>query len=230
MAWLALGEINLTQDWEFTIPVVGEVFRIIHKPINNTDNKYLKAVVAQGFVDEKLNIFNPQRLSYRSESEIFTFYFPSGIAQQKLCLKRLDYTDIDWIIEAEVYQAANPLEELSNYLKARFGETTIMDYLVSTSSGFRSVFPTTVETMAEFSDVTEIVGRNPNRLHLIIRAGLQEISLFTNIAADGSGLNLIEKVPAGQLFILPNNGGIYKGDIFAQSAVAASDISITEYA
>jgi hypothetical protein len=230
MSWLALGEINLTQNWTFTIPVVGEVFRIIHKPINNTENKYLKAVVAQGFVDNKLNIFNPQRLSYRSESEIFTFYFPSGIAQQKLCLKRLDNTDIDWIIEAEVYQAANPLEELSNYLKARFGETTIMDYLISTSAGFQTVTPKTVSFPAKKDTVTPLVPANPNRLHLVVRATTRTISLFTEIAADGSGKNLIESIPAGQLFILPNTGGTYKGDIFCQSAVADSTISYTEYA
>lgn len=230
MSWVSLGEINLTQDWSFTPPVMGEVFRIIHKSVNNIENKYLKAVVAQGFVDEKLNIFNPQRLSYRDESELFTFYFPSGIAQQKLCLKRLDITDIDWIIEAEVYQAANPLEELSNYLKSRFGDTTMADYLVSASVASPSVRPTTWSGNTKTATADLLVAENASRVCLVVRATDRELTLYAARNQDGSGNTLIERIPAGQIFILPNVGGIYKGNVYCQSKTVDSIVSFTEYA
>jgi hypothetical protein len=229
MSWVNLGEINLTHDWSFTPPVMGEVFRIIHKPVNNIENKYLKAVIAQGFVDEKLNIFNPQRLSYRLESEIFTFYFPAGIAQQKLCLKRLDDTDIDWIIEAEVYQATNALEELSNYLKARFGETTIMDYLIDRTAASKSVSPVTFTGNMKVATVESLAGANQDRMHLIIRAGDKAINLYAGKSATGNGENLIEKVNPLQIFILPNQGGIYKGTVYCQCIGGDSTVSVTEY-
>lgn len=230
MSWVNLGEISLTQDWSFTLPVMGEVFRIIHKPVNNIDNKYLKAVIAQGFVDERLNIFNPQRLNYRLESEIFTFYFPAGIAQQKLCLKRLDTTDIDWIIEAEVYQAANALEELANYLKSRFGDTTIMDYLVSVSPSSQSVSPTTWTGNTKTTSVDLLVPANASRACLVIRASDRELTLYAARNQDGSGNTLIERIPTGQIFLLPNTGGIYKGNVYCQSKTADSIVSFTEYA
>ncbi|MDZ7970662.1 MAG: hypothetical protein RM368_38025 [Nostoc sp. DedSLP03] len=53
--------------------------------------------------DNEINIYSPQRLSYRSlETEIF--YFPKDVVGNGLGFLRLDDTDVIWSINVQVYQ------------------------------------------------------------------------------------------------------------------------------
>jgi hypothetical protein len=231
MPWVSLGSFYLTQEWQFTLSVEGEIFRIKHLPITNTD-VYLKGVIASVFVDEykELNVFEPKRLTYREEKEIFTFYSPTQVnAVNLIGFKRLDRNNnIDWIIEAEVYQADNQAEDFDNYLLTRFGD--IMAYLVNRFNGSSSVTPITFNGNMKAATVESLVAANSNRTHLIIRAGDKAINLYASKSQAGSGENLIETVAAQQIFILPNQGGIYKGEVFCKSVGADSTVSVTEYA
>lgn len=233
MPWVSIGSFHLTQQWQYSLSVEGEIFRVRHLPVNNAGDLYLKAVIASVFVDEyqEINIFEPKRLTYREEKEIFTFYSPTQVNTVNLIgFKRLDKNNIDWIVEVEVYRAENQAEDFSNYLLARFGDTTIMDYLIDRNAGSVSVFPQTTNKNIKLATVEILIVSNVSRMHLIVRAGSQAVDLFASKnATDGKGENFIERVNPHQIFILPNQGGIYKGTIYAQSVGADSTISVTEY-
>ncbi|MDZ7969061.1 MAG: hypothetical protein RM368_29605 [Nostoc sp. DedSLP03] len=103
MTWLNLGTFNLKKSW-LIVPSAGEVFRVKHFLSAQSDGKYLKAAIAKIFEeDNEINIYSPQRLSYRSlETEIF--YFPKDVVGNGLGFLRLDDTDVIWSINVQVYQ------------------------------------------------------------------------------------------------------------------------------
>ncbi|MDZ8228294.1 hypothetical protein, partial [Nostoc sp. ChiVER01] len=103
MTWLTLGTFELNKNW-LIVPSAGEVFRVKHSLSKQYDGKYLKAVIAKAFnQDSEINIYNPQRLSYRlSETEVF--YFPKDVVGEGLGFLRLDDTDVIWSIHVQVYQ------------------------------------------------------------------------------------------------------------------------------
>jgi hypothetical protein len=123
MAWQSLGIVNLSKDWSFTIPVTAEIFRIKHTPIILSKKDYLKAVVAQGFIDDFYNIFDTRRLTYREgETEMFQFQFPLGLDAHSLFFKRLDDSPINWSIEVETFVSSDIEKDFLDYLTTRFGD------------------------------------------------------------------------------------------------------------
>lgn len=88
MPWISLGSFYISNEWKFTASIEAEIFRIKHVEVLNPNRQYLKAVIAQAFIDEgEINVFEPKRLTYREEKEIFIFYFPSGINSHVLGFK-----------------------------------------------------------------------------------------------------------------------------------------------
>ncbi|MBH8578348.1 hypothetical protein I8752_36505 [Nostocaceae cyanobacterium CENA369] len=103
MTWQNLGTFNLNKDW-LIVPFTGEVCRVRHSLNKQYDGKYLKAVVAKAFnEDGEINIYNPQRLSYRV-SELELFYFPKVVVGESLGFLRLDDADVSWSISIQTYQ------------------------------------------------------------------------------------------------------------------------------
>ncbi len=226
MPWLFLGTFQLTNNWSFSEPVSGEVFRITHKPIINQEGQYLKAVVAQGFEDEKLNIFSPQRLSYRIESEIFTFYFPAGIAQQRFYLKRLDNAGINWFIDVEVYQVERVVDDFSNYIISRFGE--LMPLFNTASNG---EILTKKETLGAnnftkpflTNTVSSLIPANLNRRGLIVynpsKVATATIAL-EQIVGTNNVTGVIAEVPPRSMYELPSSGD---GSCFGGALMVKTD-------
>jgi hypothetical protein len=228
MGWVSIGSFNLTREWVFTQPIDAQIFRIKHTAeLGSFKNSYLKAVVATAFIDEgqEVNIFEPKRLSYRQEREIFTFYYPAGIRQQTLAFKRLDKTDFNWIIEAEFFRADSQQDDFANYLTTRFGE--IMFYLIE-RGGASNINPNSGNFGAK-TTVERLLEANSNRRALIIRTSNHRVEIYAGKNQDGTGKTLIESVGPNGLFQLPNNNGVYQGDIFVQSKSNESQISYTEY-
>lgn len=232
MSWVSLGSFHLTQDWQFTLSVTGEIFRIKHLPVIKAENTYLKGVIASVFVDEykEVNVYEPKRLTYREEKEIFTFFYPSQISNVNLIgFKRLDKnTNIDWIIEAEVYQADNQAGDFDNYLLTRFGD--VLMYLINRSGGSSIVSPNSDNFGAKVATVDRLLQSNVGRKHLVIRAADRPVNLYAVKKPDGSPDKFIERVNAGEIFLLPNVGGIYTGEVFVQAIGGDTTISYTEYA
>jgi len=122
MTWQSLGTITLTNEWTLTTPVNGEIFRIRHHPTNNPDNRYLKAVISPSFNDDGINLYSPQLLTYREEKEILSFFFPSGITAHSLGFRRTDKSNIQWMIDVDVFASTNQSDDFANYIKTRFSD------------------------------------------------------------------------------------------------------------
>ncbi|MFN6450542.1 MAG: hypothetical protein RMX59_035145 [Nostoc sp. DedSLP05] len=108
MTWQSLGTFEITNTWILTDVISTELFRIQHvSVVDSTSDMYFRALIAQGFDDDGINIFAPQRLTYREEKEILYLPLLKGLTEQRLAFKRLDKSPIPWQINIEVFQSSN---------------------------------------------------------------------------------------------------------------------------
>jgi len=195
MEWQQVGEFSLTQDWVLTPEVSEGLFRVTHSSIQSFSKLYLKAVISPVFVDETISLYEPKRLTYREEPELFYFSFPNLIHSKKLGLKRLDKTDSQWIIGLEFM----PLYSTLTITKKNLKEDS--------------------KTIALTSQAVEVVAANPNRRCLSL------FNDTNNIVTLGLGLNsnqiakILARIPANSVYELPicGDGSIYCGAIYASA-------------
>ena len=224
MPWQSIGSYTLTNDWILSPPVIGEVFRIIHQPLQNPQNKYIKAAFAQCFIDQGLNIFEPKRLSYRKESEIFIHFFPAGLTSRQLAFKRLDENlNIIWSIEAEVFSSGNLDDDLANLMLTR-----IKDIMTIYSRGSVSLTPASGEVPVQADTPLLLLRENDKRQMVVIRTSDAAVKLYAGLDDQGSPTGMIESLEPNETFEFPAEQGIYRGDIYAVASVDTR-VNYTQY-
>jgi hypothetical protein len=231
MPWQLISQITLTEQWQLTPPISGEIFRIKHSPIFNPNKQYLKAVISPAFIDDGINLLKPQRLSYRDAHEVFTFYFPQGIAQQQLAFKRLDSTYIDWHIEAEIFYPARGEEDFANYLITRFGELmplfneiSLQGLEVSVTNNFPEIRKSNEKYATSTTPVAILIERTNRETASIYNSGSADITVgFLNLAGDAVDSPLAIIKPNG-IYELPAG---FANELYAVSATA-SEATVTD--
>lgn len=114
MSWRLLGRFVLTKNWQYTTPTNYQIFRLKNNFISNRDNQYLKGAISSVFLEnQKVNLFDSRRLSWRNEQEIFVFDFPKALGSQRIGLRRLDDTKLIWSVDIEVFEVEMSNLELS---------------------------------------------------------------------------------------------------------------------
>lgn len=231
MPWEKLGIFFIKDDWTLTKPVEGELFRIKHFKIYQSNKYYLKGVIAQAFKDSfGINTFDDKRFGYRPDPEIFEFYFPVGLGEHSLAFKRLDNSNITWRIEAEVFYSENPAEDYQNYITNRFGQTAINQInqtLITNTINNMSLYPllfsgsTTPksETLKLVANkATKLLSSNDSRTRLRIYSTGHPILLATGFDENGQPLEKLLQLPPNYYHEdVITSAGMYKGDIYAIS-------------
>lgn len=240
MPWNSLGYFNLTNDWSFSKSVEGEIFRLIHQPINNSPKDSLRGVIAQGFIDanSEVNKFNPQLFTYGRESEIFPFYFPVGLSEHSIIIKRLDKNPNDWVVEAQVFYAENPAQDYENYLISRFGKEAILSFSQTTTNNMTltpllfsgSTTPKSqINRKLSSKKPERILQENEARTEIRIWSSGQPVMLTTGFDDSGEPLELLVKMPPNYYHQdVITTAGMFKGEIWAISEVETY-IDIVEY-
>ena len=224
MPWKLIGIYTLRNDWVLTPPVIGEVFRIQHLPIYNPDDKYIKAVFAQAFYDTGLNLFEPKRLSYRTEPEVFIHYFPTGISQRQLAFKRLDdNTTIFWRIKAEVFSSGNLDDDLANLMLTR-----IRNIMTIYARGSAGLTPASGEVPVQADTPLLLIRANDKRQMVVIRTSDAAVKLYAGLDEQGSPVGMIESLEPNETYEFPAEQGIYRGDIYAVASVDTR-VNYTQY-
>lgn len=240
MPWNSLGQFQLKNKWEFSRLVEGEIFRIIHQPIAELPADSLRAVIAQGFLDSNLkpNKFTPKIFTYGEEFEIFSFYFPVGLSEHSIILRRLDKNPIDWIVELQVFVGDNPTQDYENYLVSRFGKDAIQQFS-QTLVGNMSLTPllfsgsttpnSQINQKLSSNKPEKIIKGNEARTEIRIWSSGQPVMLTTGFDEAGKPLELLVKMPPNYYHQdVITTAGMYKGDIWAISD-SETYIDIVEY-
>lgn len=243
MPWQSLGEFQLTKDWRFTDPVEAEIFRIFHRPIPNKPERTLRGVVAQGFIDEdsQLNRFSSKLFTHGEDLEVFTFYFPAGLNEHSIIIKRLDDSQIDWFVRIEYYYSNNPTEDYQNYLLTRFGSDAITQFsqtLVNNTISNMSLYPLlSTGSTSPKSEVkkllanksTKILSANDSRTQIRLYSAGHSILLATGFDETGKPLEEILRMPPNYYHEdVITSAGMYKGDIYALSS-SETNITVIEF-
>ncbi len=224
MTWEILGEYTLSSEWILTPPLVNELFRIKHLPIENFQNEYMQAAFAQAFVDESLHLFEPKRLSYRQESEIFIHRSPVGLTNRQLAFKRLDENlHIDWIIQAEVYVSDESETNLANLIVEKLDQI-----MAIYSRGSLGLTPNSGENQINADTPSLLVREESKRQQLVIRSTTQAIELYSSLNDNGVPQGLIEKLSANEVFELPTTQGVYRGDVYVVASMNTR-VNYTQY-
>lgn len=243
MPWQSLGEFQLTKHWRFTDPVEAEIFRIFHRPVPNKPERTLRGVVAQGFIDEDshLNRFSSKLFTHGEDLEVFTFYFPAGLNEHSIIIKRLDDSQIDWFVRIEYYYSDNPTEDYQNYLLTRFGSNAITQFsqtLVNNTISNMSLYPllfsgstkpkSQSEKLVE-STPKKILSANDSRTQVRLYSTNQPILLATGFDEMGEPLEEILRMPPNYYHEdVITSAGMYKGDVYAVSE-SETNIHVIEF-
>lgn len=227
MPWIALGQFDLVDKWQFTRSLEGEIFRIKHK-LTGDDYSSVRGVIAQGFEDTQINVFNPKLFTYKEEREIFAFYFPIGLNQHSLCFKRLDTAKSKWVINVEVFQSENDQDNLNNYLITRFGENILnMALYPRLYSGSLAVKSAEIKLVT--NQAKKVRDKNLSRTAIKIITSGHPVVLTTGFDVDGKPIALLDKVPPNYNYEKEaSSAGIYQGEIWAISG-EETYIDVIEY-
>ena len=224
MPWESIGIYTLRNDWVLTPPIIGEVFRIKHLPIYNPENKYIKAVFAQSFNDAGFNIFEPKRLSYRTEPEVFIHYFPTGINQRHLAFKRLDENlNIFWRIQAEVFSTGDTEKDLANLLISR-----ITEFMSIYSRGSAGLTPRSGESPLVANTPLLLIRADSKRQMAVIRTSDAAVKIYAALDDQGAPTGMLESLEANETFEFPVEQGVYRGDVYVVSDVDTR-VNYTQY-
>jgi len=235
MTWNSLGKFELSQDWTFSEPVEGEIFRIFHQPIEDLPKGSLRGVITQGFRDSQsfVNTFAPKLFTYGNDYELFSFYFPVGFSEHSIILKRLDNNPANWIVEVQVFQAENPTQDYENYLLSRFGREAITQFNQSLNmhltpllySGSTAPESKTVTLKANHPVV--IFPENEARTTIRMYSEGHPILLATGFDEAGKPLEVLAQLPPNYAYEdVISTAGMYKGNIFALCEQDSSVLAI----
>lgn len=231
MAWQSLGNFTLTQDWQFTGLVTGEIFRIKHTPVLENLPRKPRAVIAQSFVDENgdLNIFDKRIIVYQTENDAFNFYFPKGVSSHSLAIKRLDDISVAWELSIEVFEPDSAQQALES---SQFRELiALLSSPTVTSNMKQSLIPQSQSVQLQPGFTAQpLVPPNPNRAYLQVRAGGSPVYLWADVFDENESPQVIlAEIDKGATFALPVvSDGIYKGGVYAQVTKSVA-VDWTEY-
>lgn len=218
--WKSVGVFYLKKDWHYSNPVQGEIFRVKSSYISDFNNQYLKGVVASIFVDNEstINLVESRKLSYRSEPEIFTFYFPFGLGQPRIGVKRLDSTNLDWTVEIEVLQSLDPIKDFENYLLSRFGATIgeLMP-LYNRGSGITPQDIKSDRISLNAREGKKILEANSRRRNLSIANGSSTLLIYGGVDDKNNPVNTVTTVLPNEVYDFPVNNGLYMGEVWAMN-------------
>lgn len=102
MTWLTIATIELTQDWQFTNPVQGSVFRVSHV---TSSPPLFRGLICQAYTGgggpELLGI---TRLYSKDEKDLYEFAAPKNLSDRRIGVKRSDNHYNPWSVQIEVLE------------------------------------------------------------------------------------------------------------------------------
>ena len=216
MPWQSLGDFSLTDQWQTTPSVTGELFRIKHSSIPE-GVPTPRAVIAQSFLDEQsvFNTFESQLLTYKQEVESFSFYFPNGLTEHSIAIKRLDNFQFPWNLTIETFVPENDTQAVE---LNKFYELIVLlnSVPIPVTTMGTNLTPSYNNVFVVRRKSSLLVPANANRKELIIRNPNSK-DLILGFSVDDNNVLKEELWEVGkkETFRLPI---AYRGDIYCKSS------------
>lgn len=226
MPFIKVGRFNLTDKWQFTPEITGELIKIETVDYVFANEEYLKAAVALAFkTEDETNTLFRQLLSYRNEKDLFEFSIPRGVENWSIGLKRLDKSSVAWLVDVYVFEGYIVEENIAEKITTRVIEAMSNIYSRGNEANLK---PESGEKSLDAGVVRTLIQSNDDRAYLTIRVENEGVILFADKDEQGNGVNVIEELAPGEVYSLPIADGIYHGNIYALSENSTT-ISFTEF-
>jgi hypothetical protein len=101
MAWVSIATISLTNNWNFTLPTVGEWFRVRHSLPNNVSKTGL---IAQASTTGGIELLGIRKLYSKSQADIYQFIQPDCWSQRVIAVRgRWMSSKVPWLVSIDVW-------------------------------------------------------------------------------------------------------------------------------
>ncbi|WP_041565277.1 hypothetical protein [Nostoc punctiforme] len=106
MPWQTISAIQVTNTWQFTAPINGNLFRLKHSLLG-TAHGFMSGLVCQAaFTNEQIEIYQPQKIYPRNELVILEFISPACFFDRRIGIKKRQSREINnlvWIVEVSIW-------------------------------------------------------------------------------------------------------------------------------
>ncbi|MBW4514169.1 MAG: hypothetical protein KME11_03080 [Timaviella obliquedivisa GSE-PSE-MK23-08B] len=108
MTWNQIAEFTLTQNWQYTAPLAGRLFRFRHL----TSDPESRGLVSQGFLNETFELLDTRRINPKNQHDLIDFVCPDElIGYRRLALKLNTFSTTSWTVAIDVFEAVDPTNE-----------------------------------------------------------------------------------------------------------------------
>jgi len=199
MSWVNGGSLTVTEDWSFTAPLPGGLFRLSHF----CPGGYGRGLICQASFTLPNDVFQPVRLYVREERELFLFERPAPFDQRVIGVKSFYPVD-QWIIFIEFWSETMPLFPDANSPISSTGTTTAVSAAITSAV---------------------LIAANSARKGLSIYNNSSLGTLYIIFGATASTTNFAERISPNTLWEMPLQ---YTGAIAGVWSAASGNAEITE--
>ncbi len=122
MGWKPLTTIQLTENWQFSLPTDADHFRF-NLTVPPTVVEPLRIDIAQSFFDNnQVDFFNEQSVEFDQENRILSLIKPYGLTERRIAVRRDTrfYASPPWLLSVDYFAYDDATQDLTNYLLERF--------------------------------------------------------------------------------------------------------------
>jgi hypothetical protein len=108
MTWNQIGEFTLTQNWQYTAPLAGQLFRIRHL----TTDPDARGLLSQGFLSESIELLDTRRISPKGQHDLIVFECPEELtSERRIAVKLNNFATTSWTLAIDVFEVETPIDE-----------------------------------------------------------------------------------------------------------------------
>lgn len=107
MSWSQIGEFTLTQNWQYTAPLAGQLFRLRHL----TTDQEARGLLSQGFLGETLELLDTRRISPKGQHDLIMFDCPDELlTERRIAVKLNSFSTTSWTVAIDVFLFGEPVD------------------------------------------------------------------------------------------------------------------------
>lgn len=122
MSWQTISAIQVTDIWQFTAPTQGSLFRLKHSLLG-TAHSFISGWVCQANFtdDDKVQIYQPQKIFPESEFTILEFLLPACFSERRIAVKKhssKERNNLVWVVEIDMFYSSQMKQQATNAIPA----------------------------------------------------------------------------------------------------------------
>jgi hypothetical protein len=108
MTWNQIAEFTLTQNWQYTAPLAGQLFRLRHL----TTDPEARGLLSQGFLSQSIELLDTRRIAPKGQHDLIIFECPEELtSERRIAVKLNNFATTSWTLAIDVFEVETPVDE-----------------------------------------------------------------------------------------------------------------------